>query len=294
MNEAVLSQELNVRAVLLWLNTESLLLLPPTPPTLMFRCCIVFASLLIGYLSASVLLAQSQIEGLVVDRVTGDVIRGANVSIPNTYYGAISGIDGKFILKTNITPPLTVTISREGYEKFQVKVDSVKQKMTVVLSKSGAKNRVEGASAPEYQLKLAFLEKFIEMTTWPGQKKSDSAFITIGIYGKNPFGEDLFGIERKRLKDQNIRVIFLDSPEYVEAVDVLFIPDLPAPVVADLANVLKGKPVLSICDVGVAQTDAGVIRFLHVDGKVRFACSKPLAAQAGLALDPLLEAMSVK
>jgi hypothetical protein len=231
---------------------------------------------------------------VVLDKTAGIPIRGVNITITDTYYGAMTDAAGRFILSTSMKPPFTLVVSREGYTQQTLAINEAgSQDVTVVLSKAGAKNRAAGMSAPEYQLKLVFIEKFIELTHW-NQPKADTTPFVIGIYGQNPFGEDLFALEQKKIKNRPVEIRFFSTPDQIGAQDVLFVPKAPPTEVTEISTLLKAKPVLSICDAGMCADGGMMIGFVLIEDKIRFCLNKAAIAEAGFRVDPLLEGMALK
>jgi iron complex outermembrane receptor protein len=74
-----------------------------------------FILLLTLLLTAKHCFSQVEVIGKVIDKVTNQPITGANISITNTTYGAISDIDGMFHLKSD-TEIESITVSFIGYK----------------------------------------------------------------------------------------------------------------------------------------------------------------------------------
>ncbi|MCG8475540.1 MAG: TonB-dependent receptor, partial [Cytophagales bacterium] len=82
------------------------------------------------------LLKQPQkvvVQGVVVD-IQGEPVVGANVAVVGTTTGATTGIDGKFILKTQVGKILTVSFI--GYKTKEIVVKGAKNNLTVVLEEN--------------------------------------------------------------------------------------------------------------------------------------------------------------
>src|SRR5688500_14066581 len=92
-------------------------------------CCICF--ILCGITES---FAQVTLRGEVFDATTGEPLIGANVVVVGTVEGTVTDFDGRYILKTEKTPPLTLTISYTGYDPVSIDISDashfIKTKMT--------------------------------------------------------------------------------------------------------------------------------------------------------------------
>jgi outer membrane receptor protein involved in Fe transport len=80
--------------------------------------------------------AQSNISGRVFDSVTKDPLIGASVVIEGTSAGTVTDFDGAFALRTDQTPPITLTVSYIGYETKQVNVDGATKDLEILLGEA--------------------------------------------------------------------------------------------------------------------------------------------------------------
>src|SRR5687768_10530903 len=66
--------------------------------------------------------AQVSISGQVTDVATNETIAGVNIIVKGKVVGTITDADGKFDLKVNQAPPLTLIFSFVGYTSKEVEV----------------------------------------------------------------------------------------------------------------------------------------------------------------------------
>lgn len=81
-----------------------------------WRSCII--CLMPMFLTYSVM-AQCVIRGRVVDGQSGEGIRGASVVVEGTRNGVASGLDGTFILKTDIEGQVAIIVTHIAYKEFR-------------------------------------------------------------------------------------------------------------------------------------------------------------------------------
>ncbi|HAH24502.1 MAG TPA: hypothetical protein DCL77_12250, partial [Prolixibacteraceae bacterium] len=70
--------------------------------------------------TTGLLLAQTALEGTVVDNKTGETLVGVTVMIKGTAQGTVTDIDGHYRLKSNLLNPTSVIVfSSIGYTKVE-------------------------------------------------------------------------------------------------------------------------------------------------------------------------------
>ncbi len=74
---------------------------------------------------------HNRISGLVIDAKTGEPIIGANVLIKGTTHGAITDIDGKFVINHSVQDGATLVVSYVGYVSQEVKVAGATLKISL-------------------------------------------------------------------------------------------------------------------------------------------------------------------
>jgi len=129
-----------------------------------------------------------------------------------------------------------------------------------------------GESIDEYQLKAAFLSKFVKYVTWPDERTTppDAPFV-VGVLGSDPFGAKLDDTFKSRKVDEHpIVVRRFGGLEGIEGAHVLFVPDREA---KDLERVLALTAAAGVLLVGESDDFAragGVVNFYVEGDKLRF------------------------
>jgi len=147
----------------------------------------------------------------------------------------------------------------------------------------------EPGSIQEYQIKAAFLYNFIKFVDWPKEAMPDgNEPITIGIIGKDPFGQAFEPVKDKDVRDKKVVVKRFKSiadlkklgesgkdemDRQIEAVKkchLLFVCSSEKEYLKDIVNAVKQRPVLTVGDTEEFVQLGGIISFVMEDQKVRF------------------------
>jgi hypothetical protein len=153
----------------------------------------------------------------------------------------------------------------------------------------------------EYQIKAAFLYNFIQFVDWPEEKSADSNKpITIGIIGKDPFGNAFDPVEDKDAKTRKVLIkrfktfeelkkagekdkSLLDREiESMRKCHLLFICSSEEKSVGEITNLVKDHSVLTVGDMKGFLEAGGVTNFIVEEQKVRFEINVTTAKQAKL------------
>lgn len=260
-----------------------------------------FLSLLALLLCAisSAMLAQNTVRyaGSITDANTGEFIRGASVEIENTFFGTISDNSGHFSISTSTTLPFWMVCKRAGYQMVRIQVTKADAPIAIKMkSLGGTSERKPEISAPEYTAKLAFVERLSQLATFPDKATiTENSPFVIGIFGANPFGEDLFVVEAHKAHNRKITVRFTDSVETISQVDVLFLPNQR---IADdrldaIVKQAQQSGVLLIADDKKLAARGAMIAFSLVDSNIRFVINKSSLSKAGITLPQQLLDMAL-
>ena len=163
--------------------------------------------------------------------------------------------------------------------------------------------RADSAQSREYQIKAAFLYNFTKFVDWPERKVDDSTEpITIGIIGKNPFGDAFASLKDKQVRSRGLVIRwfkgfyeFKESSEEsktelglkIEALrqcDLLFICSSENKNLSEIISSVKNHDVLTVGDMKGFLEAGGIINFLTEDEKVRFEINITAAKRAKLAI----------
>lgn len=140
----------------------------------------------------------------------------------------------------------------------------------------------------EYQVKAAFLYHFASFVEWPERAASEEPF-RICVLGTDPFRSDL---ERtlggKSIQNRPVVSRRLSNPGEAVGCRIVFISPSEEDRYADLFNTLHRKNILTVGESRRFAEQGGVIQFILVEGKVRFAINVTAGRHAGLKLSSKL------
>jgi hypothetical protein len=146
------------------------------------------------------------------------------------------------------------------------------------------------ATAPEYQVKAAFLFNFIQFVEWPSDafNTADSPLV-IGVLGQDPFGMSLDDTVRGETVNQHgMQVRRYAKVEDVDNCQVLFISNSETARLPEILSKLKGKRILTVGEADDFARRGGVIRFATVANKIRLHINVEAAKEASLIISSKL------
>jgi hypothetical protein len=166
----------------------------------------------------------------------------------------------------------------------------------------GPKAQADPATSLEYQVKAAFLYNFLQFVDWPEEKSADSNEpITIGIIGKNPFGDAFEAIKNKKVKGGRGVIIKRfksfedlkkstekDKPESDQETEtltkchLLFICSSEQKNLKETIDLLKDHSVLTVADMQGFLESGGIVNFVIEENKVGFEINIAAAEHAKL------------
>ena len=163
------------------------------------------------------------------------------------------------------------------------------------------RSRAGSEPSQEYKLKAAFLYNFLKFVDWSKEKMGDANEpITLGIIGKDPFGQAFEPVKDKDAKDKKVVVKRFKSiadlkklgesgkdelDQQIEAVKkchLLFVCSSEKEYLKDIANAVKQRPVLTVGEMPGFLEGGGIMNFLVEDNKVRFEVNLTAAEHAKL------------
>jgi hypothetical protein len=124
----------------------------------------------------------------------------------------------------------------------------------------------------EYQLKAAFVGKFVKYVTWPVERLRESdAPLVVGVLGQDPFGDKLEAAFRNRKSDERPVLVrrFTGIDGLAEA-HVLFVPERETPRLGEVLRAVKDAGLLLIGESDGFAARGGVINFYLEGDKLRF------------------------
>ena len=138
---------------------------------------------------------------------------------------------------------------------------------------------------PEYRLKAAFLYNFALFTDWPADV---GVALNLCIYGPDPFGEEINGLEGKTVGERNIVLRRKADGESLKACQIVFVS---AAAIGNLSRVLaevRGQPILTVADSPGAGKQGVALNMAVVKNKITFEANLQAARAARLNLSSKL------
>lgn len=142
----------------------------------------------------------------------------------------------------------------------------------------------EPQTTTEYEVKAAFLLKFMGYVKWPEKsfKNAEEKF-QVAVVGPDPFGrvlDDAF--KDKTVAGRKLEVKRFKTVADIERCHVLFVGSLETPKLAEILEKLAGSAVLTVCESPGSASRGAVINFVIEDKKVRFEINEQAAKRREL------------
>jgi hypothetical protein len=163
------------------------------------------------------------------------------------------------------------------------------------------RSRAGSEPSQEYKLKAAFLYNFLKFVDWSKEKMGDANEpITLGIIGKDPFGQAFEPVKDKDVKDKKVVLKRLKGFEelktssagderqmqkYIETLrkcHLLFVCASESKSLKEILKHVKDQPVLTVGEMPGFLEAGGIMNFLMEDNKVRFEVNAAAAKHAKL------------
>jgi hypothetical protein len=150
--------------------------------------------------------------------------------------------------------------------------------------------RAEDAPSKEYQVKAAFLLRFLQFVEWPENSfATTDAPIRIGILGDDPFGTVLDRMAAaEQVRNRPLVVVRSDKTAGVRDCHMIFVAASERERLAAIAQELPMEAVLTVSDIDGFAERGGIIRFFVADKKVRFEINPSVAQRQQLKLSAQL------
>jgi hypothetical protein len=155
----------------------------------------------------------------------------------------------------------------------------------------------ESSVSSEYLIKAGFIYNFAQLVQWPSAafSQADSP-IVIGILGTDPFGATLDRvIENKKLDGRNLivkRLKWAKELKELKDCNILFVSSSEKEHIAEVVNIVKWLPILTIGETPGFATRGGIINLTLEGNKVRFEVNIEAAKQANLNISSRLLALA--
>jgi len=141
----------------------------------------------------------------------------------------------------------------------------------------------------EYDVKAALLYRCLELVQWPSTNSAQSSpEVTIGILGKNQFGDSLDCLAGKRLAGRQLTVKKVSKLARAARCQLLFVSASEDKRTSKVLESLRSLPVLTIGEAPGFTERGGIINLLLEGKNIRLEVNQAAAEEAGLRLDPKL------
>ncbi len=141
--------------------------------------------------------------------------------------------------------------------------------------------------AAEHDLKSAYLFRFIEYVTWPGDPGTNA--VVIGFHDYEPYRETIAKhLPDVRSGDRPVVFRGVESIDDARACDILFVNTNNRQTLSDYLEAVSGFPVLVVTDIKSGARLGAAISFFTTDGKIRFVINQTAAEKANLTISSRL------
>ena len=144
-------------------------------------------------------------------------------------------------------------------------------------------------------IKATYLVKIQPFITWPASSfpNPGSPFL-ICVAGEDPFGSLLDrAVAGLSHQDRAMMVRRLPATDTGPGCQILFIASSDPQLLRRTLAAVRGKPVLTVTDAVTDDDAQGIINFVEIDNRVRFAIDDDAAEQGGLDISSKLLSLAV-
>jgi hypothetical protein len=123
----------------------------------------------------------------------------------------------------------------------------------------------------EADIKAAVLFNLGQFVEWPSTAfASAESPLVIGVVGQNPFGRSLDrAVEGEIIQKRRITVKYGDTLDAISPCHILFICRSEARRLPEILKALKGKPTLTVSDMGQFAQNGGMVNLVTAGERVR-------------------------
>jgi hypothetical protein len=144
---------------------------------------------------------------------------------------------------------------------------------------------------PEYRLKAAFLYNFALFTEWPADT---GATLTLCVYGRDPFGEEIDALQGKPVGARRIVVRRVTTIEGLTVCQVVFIVSPSGDGIPRVLSTLRGTSVLTVADAPGAARQGVALNMNVVNSKITFEANLTAVRAANLRLSSKLLSLATE
>lgn len=135
----------------------------------------------------------------------------------------------------------------------------------------------------EYQLKAAFLVNFARFIIWPDRSfPPERPEFTFRVFGDNPFGMALDGVETKKIGGRDSRVVFIDSIDHIEQCHLLYVSRSETLNLRRLMPAFSRGAVVTVSDIPGFADMKGAIEFVQKQERLTFIINNTILKQQGI------------
>jgi hypothetical protein len=137
-------------------------------------------------------------------------------------------------------------------------------------------------TAPEYDVKAAFLYNFTKFVDWPASAFPDAFSLKLCLLGEDPFGRSLQAVAGEQVGNRKLAVMRTDSLAKTGGCQILFISRSERERLPQVLAMVKDSPVLTVGDTKGFADQGVIVNFILEGSKVRFEINTEAAERAGL------------
>jgi len=140
------------------------------------------------------------------------------------------------------------------------------------------------AKTMEYKVKAEMLERFALFLEWPESANIEdkSKPFVIAVIGKHPSGLELENVfSGRKIRDKEIRIRYLSTPDEIEDCHVLFISSSEKEPLRRIIARTRNKAILTVSDTEGFSEEGVLINFYLEKKKIRFEINETAAYESG-------------
>lgn len=152
----------------------------------------------------------------------------------------------------------------------------------------------QDASAPEQQIKAAYLFKFGGYVEWPEEAFRDAGSpVVIGVAGDTAIAKELEKVAANRtMNGRAVEVRQIRPGDEIDAAHILFVGRSQLALLGELSS--RPRPILTVTDVAKGLDQGSIINFVSAGNRVRFEVSLDMARRSSLKIGAPLLAVAMK
>lgn len=160
----------------------------------------------------------------------------------------------------------------------------------LALGECPAQTAIRAAEYTEYQIKAAFLFNFAKFVDWPAEVFPDTTTpITIGIFGKDPFGGTLEEIVAgETVRGRRLALVRFRRVRDIRDCHILFVSASEERSIPQILDKVRGTSVLTVGEIENFARDGGIVNFVLRESRVRFQVNMDAADRARLRISSKL------